>query len=299
MNLRLTDLNLLRPLDALLRHRHVGRAAESLSMSQPAMSRALAVLRQALNDPLLVRQNHKYVLTPQAQFLAAALPQELQRLEHLLQPPHFDPATAVKTFRIGLLDYEATVILPRLVEAISQEAPQVRLEIIGGDGTNLRHVADGTVDAAMQSPRQPPEGCRRSTLFRERLISLHPVELSPLSLQAYVGIGHVAVSTPDNERSSIDLALDELGQSRSVVVKLPYFAAAFRVATHARLIFTGPARLIHAHPLPDYMALSRPPLPGFNDTWSVSLYWPERLHNDPANQWLRKFLRRIVMRASG
>src|ERR1700716_1975947 len=55
MDIREVDLNLLVVLDALLRLRNVSRAAESLDMSQPAVSYALAKLRTLLKDPLFIR----------------------------------------------------------------------------------------------------------------------------------------------------------------------------------------------------------------------------------------------------
>ena len=49
------DLNLLPALEALLKRRNVSHAAEDVGLSQPAMSRALARLRDVLGDALLVR----------------------------------------------------------------------------------------------------------------------------------------------------------------------------------------------------------------------------------------------------
>ena len=49
------DLNLLFTLDALLAEGSVARAARRLHLSPSAMSRALARLREATGDPLLVR----------------------------------------------------------------------------------------------------------------------------------------------------------------------------------------------------------------------------------------------------
>ena len=49
------DLNLLLALEALLREKSVTRAAEQLFVSQPAMSAALAKLREYFDDQLLVR----------------------------------------------------------------------------------------------------------------------------------------------------------------------------------------------------------------------------------------------------
>jgi DNA-binding transcriptional LysR family regulator len=50
-NLRHIDLNLLIALEALLEEKHVSRAALRINLSQSAMSRALARLREAFNDP--------------------------------------------------------------------------------------------------------------------------------------------------------------------------------------------------------------------------------------------------------
>lgn len=61
------DLNLLPALDALLEHRNVSRAAETVGLSQSAMSRALQRLRRLFGDQLLVRTGAEYLLTPRAE----------------------------------------------------------------------------------------------------------------------------------------------------------------------------------------------------------------------------------------
>src|ERR1700732_2297621 len=55
MNLATFDLNLLLVFEAILRERSVTRAAETLNLSQPAMSHALNRMRWMLKDRLLVR----------------------------------------------------------------------------------------------------------------------------------------------------------------------------------------------------------------------------------------------------
>ncbi|AMS21786.1 hypothetical protein AYK59_17210 [Pseudomonas synxantha] len=54
----MTDFNLLITLDILLAEGSVARAAKRLRLSPSAMSRALARLRAATGDPLLVRAGH-------------------------------------------------------------------------------------------------------------------------------------------------------------------------------------------------------------------------------------------------
>ena len=57
MNLAGLDLNLLKALNALLQESSVSRAAQSVGLTQPAMSNALKRLREFYGDELLVRSN--------------------------------------------------------------------------------------------------------------------------------------------------------------------------------------------------------------------------------------------------
>ncbi|NBA32337.1 LysR family transcriptional regulator, partial [Aeromonas caviae] len=69
MKLHQLDLNLLLAFDALMTQGSVTRAAESLFISQPAMSHSLGRLRAFLGDPLLVRTPQGMLPTPRAQRL--------------------------------------------------------------------------------------------------------------------------------------------------------------------------------------------------------------------------------------
>ena len=77
------DLNLMRVLDAVLDTGSVTAAANRLHLSVPATSHALARLRHALGDPLLVRAGRRLVPTPRA-----LEPSDLKlgRLTALLEP---------------------------------------------------------------------------------------------------------------------------------------------------------------------------------------------------------------------
>ncbi|WP_409488450.1 LysR family transcriptional regulator [Pseudomonas promysalinigenes] len=66
MNLRNVDLNLLLVFHAMIEHRSVTRAAESMGLSQPATSAALNRLRSLLGDPLFVKAGTEMHPTPRA-----------------------------------------------------------------------------------------------------------------------------------------------------------------------------------------------------------------------------------------
>ena len=86
---RRPELRLLTSLEALLETRSVSQAADRLGVSQPAMSRTLARLRDQLGDPLLVRSRGGMVPTPRAEALAGPLRRWLTQGEDLLRPDAF------------------------------------------------------------------------------------------------------------------------------------------------------------------------------------------------------------------
>src|SRR3954466_10757519 len=99
------DLNLLAACDALMTTRSVSRSAERLNLSQPAMSAALARLRQFFGDELLVLQGKRMHPTAFADELMPQVRESLQALEAILaQSPNFDPATSQRSFRIVTSD---------------------------------------------------------------------------------------------------------------------------------------------------------------------------------------------------
>src|SRR6202167_3169515 len=128
--LRGADLNLLVVLCALLGERTLPHAGERISMSQPAMSAALARLRKHFDDELLVRAGRGYVLTPLAERTLPLVQQAIRQAEVALEvPPDFDPATSRRQVSISASDYAMTVLLAPLLELLRRRAPSIGVEV--------------------------------------------------------------------------------------------------------------------------------------------------------------------------
>ena len=69
MNLSKIDLNLFVVFDAIVQTGSLTAAARELHLSQPAVSHALARLREAVGDPLFTRQGRRMLPTPYARGL--------------------------------------------------------------------------------------------------------------------------------------------------------------------------------------------------------------------------------------
>ena len=80
---RQIDLNLLVALDALVQERSVSGAAKRLFIDQPAMSHALARLRELLGDEILFRSYGRMEPTCRALTIAAGIRPFLLRIDAL------------------------------------------------------------------------------------------------------------------------------------------------------------------------------------------------------------------------
>src|SRR3712207_8058792 len=99
------DFNLLVTLDVLLAEGNVARAARRLRLSPSAMSRALARLREATGDPLLVRAGRGLVPTPRAVELRERVGALVEAAEAALRPAQLlDLSRLERTFTLRTSD---------------------------------------------------------------------------------------------------------------------------------------------------------------------------------------------------
>src|SRR5262250_499156 len=136
------DLNLLVTLDVLLAESSVARAAKRLRLSPSAMSRALARLREATGDPLLVRAGRGLVPTPRALELRERVGPLVQDAEAVLRPPAaLDLKRLARTFTLRTGDGFVENFGPDLIARVGREAPGARLRFVqkpDKDSTPLR-----------------------------------------------------------------------------------------------------------------------------------------------------------------
>ncbi|HWD13271.1 MAG TPA: glycosyl transferase family protein [Pseudochrobactrum sp.] len=83
---KLGQLRLLIALDTLLVEGSVQQAAQRMGLSAPAMSRLLNQIREAFNDPILVRSGRRMIPTPRAEALRLRLRALADEAENLLSP---------------------------------------------------------------------------------------------------------------------------------------------------------------------------------------------------------------------
>jgi DNA-binding transcriptional LysR family regulator len=122
--LREVDANLLLALHALLEERNLTHAGERMTMSQPAMSGALARLRKHFDDELLVRVGRGFELSPMAERLKPAVEEAVEAAEALLGAQReFDPTSSNRQFTVSMSAYAMTVLAEPLTRLLAEQAP--------------------------------------------------------------------------------------------------------------------------------------------------------------------------------
>lgn len=289
-NIAALDLNLLVVLEALLAERSVTRAARRVGLSQPAVSNALGRLRRLLDDPLLVRTNGGMEPTPRALELAAPIAQALDTIRRALSAgAAFEPQRSAFTFRVQSADNLELSLMPRLIERLQRSAPQVDIVVTRGGDRTEEELRSGRVDLYLGSWSSVPSSFKQHLLRQESFACIarrgHPKIKSKLTLEAYLRVGHVLVSS-DDRTGVIDTQLSDHAMGRHVVLRTPSSLIAPLVVACTDLVATLPRGVAttFAQVLP--LNVFKPPLdtPGF----PIHMVWHPRTHEQSPHRWLRE-----------
>ncbi len=289
------DLNMLFALDALLAERSVAGAARRLRQSPSAMSRALARLRDATGDPLLVRAGRGMVASPRAIELRDSISQLIQDAESALRPTgKADPRQLDRVFTLraseGFVENFGAALLSRVL----REAPGVRLHFLHKLDKGSGPLRDGSVDleTGVVDEAIGPE-VRVQALFRDRYVGVvragHPLSREAISPARFAAAAHVHVSRRDNDKGPIDEALAALGLQRRIATVVGGFSAALALVRTSDLV----ACVHERHTGVLYEGMHAFALPLTVAPFTVSLLWHPRSEGDPAHRWLRGCVRAV------
>ena len=289
MNMTTFDLNLLRVLDALLRERNVSRAAERLSLSQPAVSNALNRLRELLDDPLLVRVGRAMQPTPRALELEAPIRDALQRIgQSLAGGDTFDPARSRQRFALALTDYVEALCMPPLLQRLGTTAP--------GVGLVVQHLAPslpaealdkGQLDLVLGRFEELPASFQRRPWASETLRLLarrgHPQVDGGIDLETFLQQRHLWVSGGQT-KGMVDQWLASQGLKRQVAYITPNYLQAAHLVASTDLLTVLPTRL--AAYFAQLLPLQVLELPFDVGQFHLELVYLAQRERDTALQWL-------------
>jgi DNA-binding transcriptional LysR family regulator len=285
------DLNLLVVFDAVMQERHVTRAGQRLGLSQPAMSHALTRLRYMLKDDLFVRSPKGMLPTPRAEQLALPIRTALDGLQHSLEPTQFVPSSATRSFRIGVDNYSAVVLVGPLAGRITKTAPGVTLEFRPSGTLNIPDLLDrGELDLAIGPfPEQGERFSRLSLLEDDFVLVLrkgHPAaDNRELSMRNFAALSHLSISSVAYNTDFIDQALARRGLKRRIQLRAP-FLSAVRILVASDMVSVLQRRV--AEELVRYRPLVIRALPHSSPHLETAMVWPRWFDDQAAHRWLRE-----------
>jgi DNA-binding transcriptional LysR family regulator len=285
------NLNLVVALDALLAERSVTRAARRIGLSQSAMSHALARLRVAFADPLLVRTPTGMQPTRRAASIAPRLARCLVELGGLLgDGGAFDPATAHGEVVIATGDFVAAYVAPRLAARLATASPQLRVRFVGLDVAGLAAaLRAGDVDLAVG-----PAGGATADVATAPFATIpyacgarrgHPALAGRMTLARYAALAHVQIAPSGRGGSLVDRALAARGFERRVAVRVESFLVAPLVVATSELVLTAPDLVFEATAAGGRVVTFRPPFA--IEPLALRLAWDARRGGDPRLAWIR------------
>lgn len=296
MNLRSIDLNLLVVFDAVYTMGNISTAAESIGMSQPAMSNALRRFRVTMNDPLFIRHPQGVAPTRKADELAPVIHQTLQTLRLALTPPgNYDFATDTSSFRVAMEELGEVILTPSLVQKLSKTAPGIRLSVSPQPRDQIQDdIRYGRIDLSIDYIKQrSTNDCNYLHLFDEDRVCVcrhdHPGDFSDtLSMKSYLNNPHVVLNQRIRGVTSVHSFLAERGLERNVAMQVPSYHTVPLILESTNFIATVPRRI--ARHFSSTYALRSVELPFTMPPLSFYLQWHDSRTKDPRHTWFRNLI---------
>lgn len=292
------DLNLLPIFVALMEERSVTRAAERMGMTQPALSNALARLRQMLQDQLFVRERYGIQPTPIALQLSPLIAEALAQLDDaVLGQQAFDPAHAERLFTIAPNGYVEFVIVPAVLARLEKVAPGIKLRLTPfGNDLAETGVVSGTTALVLGRIVDPPDNLVVQHLMDEGLAcavrSDHPTISDAMTREQFETMRHVNIVPPGRMRAGLFQALAQQQLKRDVAISVTNFFAAAEMVAVTDYCATLPSLICRQ--LMHDPRLKVLPAPVDLGSFPVEMAWHVRYRQDPAHRWLRALIGEVI-----
>lgn len=283
------DLKLLMVFLTVYYERSVSGAADKLDMGQSLVSHSLDRLRKYFDDPLFVRAGRNIAPTNRAIEIAPEIESIVLRLKSLSKRPSFTPSELTAYFVIAANDYERRRIMPAAFRNVTNTAPNVSLILLNTSNKMVEPLRNREWDLVI-SPQAPPNtgDFHSRDLFTDRFVCFY--DKSQISADeiadGYTNLDHAIVRFQGDPVSTIDLALERLGQKRKVKLTAPSFEALPDFMAGTRLIATLPSQLRESI----FSSFAHTEVPFQIAPLQFRLIWHKATHQSPEHIWFRRLI---------
>lgn len=297
------DLNLLTAFSVLYIHKNVSRAAETLYITQPAMSKTLSRLRDLFDDPLFIRTRNEWIPTAKADEIAKYTATIIATVDKLFDREEFDPKNCEQKFSISIPVLIGHAIATELFLNINQLAPKVVVNEVAPKTSPFHALESGALDFAIYTNDSQPENFI-STYIGQVDIAVFGRYTHPLTKVKNVNLADcldydfldLLVDNDDNTSFSnpIDDILKQDNLARNITFASNQLHTIITLLTKTDNLLIGAAKSLNNSDLQSLIT----PVYQFESKaqWQTSLYLIEhkRVEQSPAHQWMKHQLIQIL-----
>ncbi|EHD2240892.1 LysR family transcriptional regulator [Vibrio vulnificus] len=293
-----TDLNLIPIFVAIFEEQNLSKAAARLDISQPAVSKALARLRDIYDEPLFHRSPSGVEPTSFAVDIYPAMLTAFKNFTSTLSASsEFEAKVSNRIFSIACVSVASYELMPQLLKQIRQHAPNISLEV------HPLFTEDYESDLRLQRYDliidMAPRGwttLKVEPIFSERLMVVccadHPRIADACSVAQFLAEDHVVVSRWHARKSLMseeDIA--DLAQ-RKIVYRASGALEMLPVIHGSEYIGMLPESTINA--FAGTYNIKAVSLPFEHDIYDLCAIWHPSRSSESAHQWLRNQLKAAV-----
>lgn len=297
-NLKNVDLNLLVIFEAIYRANNISRAADLLGMSQPAVSNALARLRELIDDPLFVRSPRGVDPTMKARELIVPVREALGLIgRHLGTRSEIDLTTYRRLFRIVIVDPLEAIMMPAVMRIVTSQAPGIDIECIPAHPRVTDELKGGTLDLACFPYPVDTSDIVVKPLCAADLVVVsrrdHPEIKRPLDLDTFQRLPHIGLARELRGMTNVDKSLAANTQPRRVAYMASKIWSIPPMVERTDLIGLLPRAFVNE--IIGNFALDVHELPIQIPEQHLYMMWHTSNEHDPGHIWLRESMMRAML----
>jgi LysR family hydrogen peroxide-inducible transcriptional activator len=174
-------LKQLRYFEALARHGHFGRAADTCAISQPALSMQIKDLEESLGTVLFERGARQVLLTSFGEEFALRVRDILRSVDELGELTRASRDRLVGRLRIGVIPTIAPYLLPTFIGDLTQNHGGIEIHVRETlTRTLIQELSEGRLDTAIVALPVSEPSLTEVALFTESLVLVRPDEQAAL-----------------------------------------------------------------------------------------------------------------------
>jgi len=285
------DLNLFVVMNAIYTEGSLTKAAEVVGITQPAVSNALARLREKFDDELFIRTGSGMVPTHKTENIISDVQNALNLMQRSInEPGEFNPVSSERVFRISLGDISEGRILPYLLEHINKNSPGIVIESFYTARKDILHsLATNELNFAVDPIIPRSKDVKTQKVFSDNFVCAHRAnhpltKLKKLDLDALLELKFINISNRKRGPAVIDTELAKLQLQRNIVLRAQHFLVTPEIVRNTDLVLVCSRSFAKKHGLNfKELPLELPPVEQY-------LIWHNSDDNDGSHIWMRELI---------